>query len=119
MKGFAVAGLAVVAGMSLAAGLASAQTTSYVGKTIEQAQAVYGRPAGVTTLPDGRRAYQFRPASVRDKVPNHPISDSQHGAVTTYSNIGSTDCLITMIAADHGKGYVIEEAKMPRQGACA
>lgn len=119
MKRFAVAAMTIVAGLSLAVGMANAQTKSYVGKTIEEAQAAYGKPASMTTMADGRRAYQFRPASVKDKIPNHPISDAQHGAVSTYANIGSTDCLITMIAADHGQGYVIEEAKMPRQGACA
>jgi hypothetical protein len=119
MNRFFAAGMVAAAGMSLVAGLASAQTRSYVGKPIEQAQKVYGEPANMTTLPDGRRAYQFRPASVRDKIPNHPISDSNHGTVSTYSNIGTTDCLITMIAADHGQGYVIAEARMPRQGACA
>lgn len=113
------AGMLAAAGMSLAAGLASAQTPTYVGKTIEQVQKTYGEPANMMTMPDGRRAYQFRPASVRDKIPNHPISDSSHGAVSTFSNIGTTDCLITMIAADHGQGFVIEETKMPRQGACA
>jgi hypothetical protein len=120
------------------AGCVSTEMKTFVGKPVEETYFAYGKPENILELPDGRRAYQFRwgggtvvvperrttEATVRSGTvlpsPGFPQSAKVTATTTTtpariYESAG---CLITFIARDSGRGFVIEEYRIPKQLVC-
>jgi hypothetical protein len=119
--------LAVVV-LIFAAGCASTEMRTYVGKPIEEAMISYGPPENVFAMPDGRRAYQFRWGGGTYVTPGQATSrGTTIGNVTTVQTTmtpatiyESQGCLITFIAEDRDADghFVVEEYRVPRQLVC-
>lgn len=117
--------LLVIAIVALS-GCASTEMRTYVGKPIEETQFAYGRPENVFELPDGRRAYQYRWGGGAGVMPGSATTTaSTFGGFTTATTsmtpamiFESAGCLITFIARDQGRGYVVEEYRVPKQLVC-
>ena len=107
-------------------GCVSTEMKGFVGKPIEETFIAYGKPENVFELPDGRRAYQYRWGGGSFTMPAQgaAVTTSMGNVATvqtTYSPamiMNAPGCLITYIARNNGKGFIIEDYRFPKKLVC-
>lgn len=116
----------LIAALTAMSGCASTEMRTFVGKPVEETQFAYGMPENVFELPDGRRAYQYRWGGGAGVIPGNAVSTASTVAGVTTATTSMTPamifesagCLITFIARDQGRGYVVEDYRVPKQLVC-
>ena len=107
--------------------LASTHANQYIGKSISEMMIEEGPPVNVFSMPDGRRAFQWRWGGGTYFIPGTSSSNVNVVGNTAYvttnttpgSIISSAGCVLTYIARKNASGHwIVEEAKWPQRLFC-
>ena len=101
------------------AGCASDIMKSYMGQPIEMAIADYGPPTETFSLPDGRKAFQWRKVqtiAVAEKTKTE-VRETRYGerveSTTTPGYVRSEECFYTLYASSYGGRWVVSGFRKP------
>jgi hypothetical protein len=97
----------------------------FVGRPVVTTMYAYGQPEEILEFPDGSRAYQYRWAGGNVVRATTASSGRAIGDLRTIATTAtpamvfeSAGCRVTFLARDSGKGFVVEDFRVPTRSGC-